>query len=104
LNGRHFSSDVEVIVAAETWLDGQHSDFFFEWLAIVHQPSEESQEQKKVSVSKKTHCCCITNSNKWTHFRVNLGVCCEKHAEYRNRLYGQKGELVLLQQFSYHAV
>jgi len=26
---RHFSSDAEVIVAAETWLDVQHSDFFF---------------------------------------------------------------------------
>jgi len=24
--GRHFSSDAEVIAAAETWLDGQHSD------------------------------------------------------------------------------
>jgi len=33
--GRHFSSDAEVIAAAETWLDGQHSDFFFEWLAKV---------------------------------------------------------------------
>jgi len=29
LNGRHFSSDAEVIAAAETWLDGQTSDFFF---------------------------------------------------------------------------
>jgi len=35
LKGRHFSSDPEVIAAAETWLDGQHSDFFFEWLAKV---------------------------------------------------------------------
>jgi len=26
--GRHFSSDAEVITAAETWLDGQLSDFF----------------------------------------------------------------------------
>ena len=26
---RHFSSDAEVIAAAETWLDGQPSDFFF---------------------------------------------------------------------------
>ena len=33
LKGRHFSSDAEVIAAAETWLDGQLSDFFFEWLA-----------------------------------------------------------------------
>ena len=28
LKGRHFSSDVEVIAAAETWLDGHLSDFF----------------------------------------------------------------------------
>ena len=28
----HFSSDAEVIAAAETWLDGQTSDFFF-WVA-----------------------------------------------------------------------
>ena len=28
LKGRHFSSDVEVIAAVETWLDGQHSEFF----------------------------------------------------------------------------
>jgi len=27
LKVRHFSSDSEVIAAAETWLDGQHSDF-----------------------------------------------------------------------------
>jgi len=33
LKGRHFSSDLEVIAAAETWLDGQLSHFFFEWLA-----------------------------------------------------------------------
>ena len=29
LKGRHFSSDSEVIAAAETWLDGQTSEFFF---------------------------------------------------------------------------
>jgi len=29
LKGRHFSSDAEVIAAAESWLDGQPSDFFF---------------------------------------------------------------------------
>jgi len=28
LKGRHFSSDAEIIAAAETWLDGQNSDFF----------------------------------------------------------------------------
>jgi len=35
LKGRHFSSDTEVIAAAETWLDGQPSEFLFEWLAKV---------------------------------------------------------------------
>ena len=36
LKGRHFSSDAEVIAAAETWLDGQTSEFFyFVWLAKV---------------------------------------------------------------------
>jgi histone-lysine N-methyltransferase SETMAR len=34
LKGRHFSSDTEVITAAETWLDEQYSEFF-EWLANV---------------------------------------------------------------------
>ena len=29
LKGSHFSSDAEVIAAAETWLDGQLSEFFF---------------------------------------------------------------------------
>ena len=29
IEGRHFWSDAEVVAAAETWLDGQHSDFFF---------------------------------------------------------------------------
>jgi len=28
LKGRHFSSDVEVIAAAGTWLDGQRSQLF----------------------------------------------------------------------------
>jgi histone-lysine N-methyltransferase SETMAR len=28
LKGHHFSSDVEVIAAMETWLDGQPSEFF----------------------------------------------------------------------------
>jgi len=28
LKGRHFSSKAEVIADAETWLDGQHSEFF----------------------------------------------------------------------------
>ena len=32
LKGRHFSSDAEVIAAAETWLDGQPSEFFLSGL------------------------------------------------------------------------
>ena len=35
LEGHHSLSDVEVIAAAETWLDGQPYEFFFEWLAKV---------------------------------------------------------------------
>ena len=35
LKCRHFSSDVEVIAATETWLDGQPSEFLLEWLAKV---------------------------------------------------------------------
>jgi hypothetical protein len=31
LKVRHFSSDMEVIAATETWLDGQNSEFF--WVA-----------------------------------------------------------------------
>ena len=32
LKGRHFSSDAEVIAAAETWLDEQHYEFLFSGL------------------------------------------------------------------------
>jgi len=32
LKGRHFSSDAEVIAAAETWLNGKTSDFFLSGL------------------------------------------------------------------------
>jgi hypothetical protein len=35
LKGCHFSSEAEVIAASETWLEGQSSEFFFEWLAKV---------------------------------------------------------------------
>ena len=38
MKGRHFSSDAEVIATAETWLDGEPSEFFFEWLAKVRAP------------------------------------------------------------------
>jgi len=40
LKGRHFSSDAEVIAAAETWLKGQLFDFFFlAWLSKVRATS-----------------------------------------------------------------
>jgi len=35
LKRRHFSSDPDVIAAAETWLDGQTYEFFFAWLTKV---------------------------------------------------------------------
>jgi hypothetical protein len=37
LKCRHFSSDALVIAAAETWLDGQHSDFFLSGLQKLEQ-------------------------------------------------------------------
>ena len=37
LKGRHFSSDVEVIAAAEIWLDGQPSVFFLSGLQKLEQ-------------------------------------------------------------------
>ena len=33
----HFLSDTEVIAAAETWLDGQHSEFFLSGLQKLEQ-------------------------------------------------------------------
>jgi len=35
--GRHISSDAEVITAAETWLDGQPSEFFLSGLQKLEQ-------------------------------------------------------------------
>ena len=35
MKGHHFSSDAEIIATAETWLDGQPSEFFFEYLSNV---------------------------------------------------------------------
>ena len=37
LKGRHFSSDEEVIAAAEIWLDGQTSEFFLSGLQKLEQ-------------------------------------------------------------------
>jgi hypothetical protein len=44
LKGRHFSSDAEVITAAETWLDGQLSDFFFSCLQKLEQRAKKCIE------------------------------------------------------------
>jgi hypothetical protein len=44
LKGRHFSSDVEVIAAAETWLDGQHSEFFLSDLQKLEQRAKKCIE------------------------------------------------------------
>jgi len=41
LKGRNFWSDVEVILAAQTWLDGQPFEFSFEWLAKVRAKGQE---------------------------------------------------------------
>jgi histone-lysine N-methyltransferase SETMAR len=45
LKRRLFSSDAEVIVASQTWLDGRISDFFFfQWLANIEQRSKKCIE------------------------------------------------------------
>jgi len=44
LKVRHFSSDAEVIVAAETWLDGQYSEFFLSSLPKLEQRAKKCIE------------------------------------------------------------
>ena len=44
LKGRHFSSDAEVIAAAETWLDGKPSDFFLSVLQKLEQQAKKCIE------------------------------------------------------------
>jgi hypothetical protein len=44
LKVRHFSSDAEVIAAAETWLDRQPSEFFVSALQKVEQRTEKCIE------------------------------------------------------------
>jgi len=44
LKGRHFSSDAEVIAAAETWLDGKHSEFFLSGLQKLEQRAKKCIE------------------------------------------------------------
>ena len=41
LQFRHFSSDAEVVAAAETWLDGQPSEFFFSDLQKLEQRAKK---------------------------------------------------------------
>ena len=44
LKGRHFLSDEEIIVAAETWLDGQISEFFSSGLQKLEQRAKKCTE------------------------------------------------------------
>ena len=44
LKVRHFSSDAEVIDAAETWLDGQTCDFFLSGLHKLEQRAKKCTE------------------------------------------------------------
>ena len=44
LRGHHFSSDMEVIVAAETWLDGQNSELFSSGLQKLEQRAKKCIE------------------------------------------------------------
>ena len=44
LKGRHFLSDIEVIAAAETWLDGQPSEFFLSVLQKLEQQAKKCIE------------------------------------------------------------
>jgi len=41
LKGHHFSSDAEVIAAAETWFDEQISDFFLSGLQKLEQQAKK---------------------------------------------------------------
>jgi hypothetical protein len=50
MNGRHFSSDAEVIAVAETWLDGQPEFFFLNGLQKLEQRAEKCIELRGVYV------------------------------------------------------
>ena len=52
LNGRHFSSDVEVIAAAETWFDGQPSEFFLSGLQKLEQQTKKCIELRGEYIDK----------------------------------------------------
>jgi histone-lysine N-methyltransferase SETMAR len=51
LKGRHFSSDAEVTAAAETWLDGQRSEFFVSGLQKLEQRAEKCIELRAECVA-----------------------------------------------------
>jgi len=44
LKGRHFSSDAEIIAAAETWLDGTYDFFFLSGLQKLEQRTKKCIE------------------------------------------------------------
>jgi hypothetical protein len=48
LKGSHFSSDTEVIAAAETWFDGQHSEF-----SLVGVQRLEQRAKKCIELSEE---------------------------------------------------
>jgi len=47
LKDHHFSSDKEVIAAAETWLDRQYSDFFLSGLQKLEQRAKKCIELRE---------------------------------------------------------
>jgi hypothetical protein len=50
LKGHHISSDAEVIVVAETWLNGQPSEFFLSVLQKLEQRAKKGIELRGESV------------------------------------------------------
>ena len=50
LKGHHFSSDTEVIAASESWLEGQHFEFFMSGLQKLEQRAKKCIELRGVYV------------------------------------------------------
>jgi histone-lysine N-methyltransferase SETMAR len=62
LKRRHFSSDMEVIAAAETWLDGQLSEFFLSGLQKLEQRAKKCIElhgEHGEEIPSLVHVCCF---------------------------------------------